>query len=396
MTRGTAFHSRTAQLCEPQNWRRWAGYFVVGSYELAHDREYFAIRNSAALIDVSPLHKYLLRGPDAVRLLDRVVTRDVAKCAVGQVLYTPWCDEDGKVIDDGTITRLDEQTFRLTAAEPNLRWLNDNTYGLKNVSIEDVSDTVAALALQGPLARSILSRVSNVNLENLKYFRAMSGEVDGVKVTVSRTGYTGDLGYEIWIDAAEAVTVWDALIAAGEPYGITPTGILGLDVARIEAGLIMLDVDYTSAKHAITEAQKSSPFELGLGWAVSFDKGDYVGRRALMAEKQRGPAWQFVGLDVEWESLEKVFGEAGLPVQIPLAAWRSDVPIYSGGRQIGYATSGVWSPLLKKYIVLAHVESAQAKPGNQVFMEVTVDHRRRLARAFVTTLPFFDPERKRK
>jgi aminomethyltransferase len=363
---------------------------------MAHDREYFAIRNSAALIDVSPLHKYLLRGPDAVRLLDRVVTRNVAKCAVGQVLYTPWCDEDGKVIDDGTVTRLDEKTFRLTAAEPNLRWLNENTPGLKNVSIEDVSHTVAALALQGPLARAILSRVCNVDLDHLKYFRAASGELGGVKCTVSRTGYTGDLGYEIWMDAASAVTVWDTLIRAGEPYSITPCGILGLDVARIEAGLIMLDVDYTSAKRAITEAQKSSPFELGLGWAVNFEKGNFVGRAALQAERARGPAWQLAGLEVEWESLERVYNEAGLPVQLPQVAWRSDVPIYSGGRQIGYATSGVWSPLLKKYIVLAHLESPHAGPGNQVFMEITVDHKRRLARAFVTKLPFFDPERKRK
>lgn len=396
MTLGTPLHTRTAPLCEPQNWRRWAGYFVVGSYEMAHDREYFAIRNSAALLDVTPLKKYMVRGPDAEKLLDRIVTRNVAKCAPGQVLYTPWCDEDGKVIDDGTVTRFDAETFRLTAAEPNLTWLRENKAGLRNVSIEEVTDNVAALALQGPLARHILNSISNVNLDSLKYFRATSCELRGTKVTISRTGYTGDLGYEIWMDAADSVKVWDALIEAGEQYGITPAGILALDVARIEAGLIMLDVDYTSAKHAITEAQKSSPFELGLGWAVSLDKADYVGKRALAEEKKRGPAWQFVGLEVEWESLEKVYAEAGLPVHIPMVAWRSDIPVYTGGRQVGYATSGVWSPLIKKYIVLAHLESAAAKPGNLVFLEVTVDHKRRLARAFVNKLPFFDPERKRK
>lgn len=395
MTRGTPFHSRTAPLCEPQNWRRWAGYFVVGSYEMNHDREYFAIRNSAALIDITPLHKYILRGPDAVRLLDRIVTRSVAKCAVGRVMYTPWCDEDGKVIDDGTVSRLDGQTFRLTAAEPNLHWLHDNMYGLKNVAIEDTSDSTAAAALQGPLSRAVLKQVSGADLDGLKYFRLTSAEIAGVPATISRTGYTGDLGYEIWVDAAKAGTVWDALIEAGTPYGITPAGILALDVARIEAGLIMLDVDYTSAKKALVESQKSSPFELGLGWAVSFDKGDYVGRRALKAEKERGPAWQLAGLEVEWESLERLYNEVGLPVQLPMTAWRSDVPIYSGGRQIGYATSGVWSPLLKKYVVLAHIESHHAEPGSQVFMEVTADHKRRLARAFTAKLPFFDPERKR-
>ncbi|HLB49203.1 MAG TPA: aminomethyltransferase family protein [Anaerolineales bacterium] len=396
MTRGTPFHSRTAPLCEPQNWRRWAGYFVVGSYEMSHDREYFAIRNSAALIDITPLHKYVLRGPDAVRLLDRIVTRSVAKCVVGQVLYTPWCDEDGKVIDDGTVARLDEQTFRITAAEPNLHWLHDNMYGLRNISVEEVSDSTAALALQGPLSRAILNQISSVNLDSLKYFRLKSVELGGIAVTISRTGYTGDLGYEIWVDAAKAESLWDKLIEAGTPYSVTPAGILALDVARVEAGLIMLDVDYTSAKKALIESQKSSPFELGLGWAVSFDKGEYVGKRALMAEKERGLAWQLAGLEVEWDSLERLFNEVGLPVQLPMAAWRSDVPIYSGGRQIGYATSGVWSPLLKKYVVLAHLESSHAEPGKQVFMEVTVDHKRRLARAFVAKLPFFDPERKRK
>jgi aminomethyltransferase len=396
MTRGTSLHARTAALCEPQNWRRWSGYFVVGSYEMGHDREYFAIRNSAALIDVSPLQKYMLRGPDASRLLDRIVTRNVAKCAVGQVLYTPWCDEQGKVIDDGTLTKFDAETFRLTSAEPNLRWFHENKFGLPNVSIEDVGDSIAALALQGPLARVILNAATGVDLAGLKYFRATDSHIAGVKVTISRTGYTGDLGYEIWMDAKDSIKVWDALMEAGEPHAITPTGILGLDVARIEAGLIMLDVDYTSAKHAITDAQKSSPFELGLGWAVSFDKADYVGRRALLAEKQRGPAWQFVGLEVDWESLEKAYNEAGLPVNIPIVAWRSDIPIYSGGRQIGYATSGVWSPLLKKYLVLAHLDAAYAKPGNQVFMEITVDHKRRLGRAKVAKLPFFDPDRKKK
>jgi aminomethyltransferase len=369
---------------------------VVGSYEMAHDREYFAIRNSAALIDVSPLQKYTLRGRDAVRLLDRLVTRNVAKCSVGQVLYTPWCDEQGKVIDDGTITRLDEHTFRLTSAEPNLRWLYENSLGLRDVSIEDATAETAVLALQGPLSRDILNASANNSIDGLRYFRAIEIQIGGVKVFVSRTGYTGDLGYEIWIDGQDGVKVWDALMLAGERYGITPTGILGLDVARVEAGLIMLDVDYTSAKHAITDAQKSSPFELGLGWAVSFDKTEFIGKRALEIEKRRGPTWQLAGLEVDYETLERVYAEADLPLHLPITAWRSDIPIYSGGRQIGYATSGVWSPLLKKYIVLAHLEAAQAKEGNQVFMEVTVDHKRRLTRATVSKLPFFDPERKKK
>ncbi len=404
MLRPTPFHSRTSTLCEAQNWRRWAGYLTAGSYELTHEREYWAVRNSAALFDVSPLYKYLITGPDATRLLNRVVTRDVSKCAVGQVMYTPWCDEAGKVIDDGTISRLDEQTFRLTAADPNLRWLGQNALRL-NVRIEDVSDTTAALSLQGPNSRPILASISNsptplrsasgAIVSTLRYFRLAQAQVAGIPVTISRTGYTGDLGYEIWADAKHAEALWDVLMEAGHDYGITPAGILALDVARVEAGLLLIEVDYQSARHALIEAQKSSPFELGLGWAVSLDKGNFVGRKALLAEKARGPAWQLVGLEVEWKGLERLYTEVGLPPQLPAITVRASLPVSSVGQQVGYATSSCWSPLLKKYIALAHLETAHARPGNLVMLEVTVEHRRRYAPARVVALPFFNPERKR-
>ena len=261
--RHTPFHERTSKLCLPQNWRRWAGYIVVGSYELTLDREYWAIRNSAALIDVSPLMKYMLTGKDAAALLHKVTTRNIYKLSVGQVYYTGWCDDEGKMIDDGTVARLDETTFRLTAAEPNLRWLLMNAVGL-DVEITEVTDSVAALSFQGPNSRVILNRVADDPVDGLKYFRLMQNKVDGIPVTISRTGYTGDLGFEIWMDAKDALTIWDALMDAGHGYGITPVGILALDMARVEAGLFMLDVDYTSAGHAWIESQKSSPFELGL------------------------------------------------------------------------------------------------------------------------------------
>jgi len=394
MLRGTPFHSRTSTLCEAQNWRRWAGYLTAGSYELTHEREYWAIRNSGALFDVSPLYKYLITGPDALRLLNRIVTRDVSKCAVGQVMYTPWCDEAGKVIDDGTISRLDERTFRLTSADPNLRWLHQNAFRL-NVRIEDVSDTTAALSLQGPNSRAVLKRLCDAGLDKLKYFRVTSTKIRDIPVQISRTGYTGDLGYEIWVDAKHAEALWDALMGAGHDYGITPAGILALDVARVEAGLLLIEVDYQSARHALVEAQQSSPFELGLGWAVSFDKGNFIGRKALLAERARGPAWQFVGLEVEWKGLERLYNEVGLPPQLPAITVRASLPVSSVGQQVGYATSSCWSPLLKKYIALAHLETAHAKPGDLVMMEVTVEHRRRYAPARVVALPFFNPERKR-
>jgi aminomethyltransferase len=256
---GTPFHARTAPLVEGQTWRRWAGFVVASSYELHHDREYHAIRSSAALFDVSPLFKYHVRGPDAVRLLDRVVTRDVASAKVGQVLYTPWCNADGKVLDDGTVSILSPEFLRLTSADPNYRWLGENARGL-DVTIEDASDAVAALALQGPSARTILEHATGTDLSTLRYFRLTNALIRGVPVTITRTGYTGDLGYEIWMDAEQAISVWDVLMAEGTPLGLTPAGILALDVARIEAGLLLLDVDYCpSAASVRVRAEPRNP-----------------------------------------------------------------------------------------------------------------------------------------
>jgi aminomethyltransferase len=390
----TPFHERTAPLCQGQTWRRWAGHLVASSYELVHEREYHAIRNAAALLDVSPLYKYLVTGPDAGRLLDRVVTRNVAACRVGQVLYTPWCDAAGKVQDDGTIARLDETTFRMTSAEPNLRWLSLNASGL-DVTVSDVSASTAALALQGPTSRAILQQLTDLDLTGLRYFGIAATTLAGIPVTVSRTGYTGDLGYEIWVDAERAVPLWDAVMAAGGPYGITPCGLLALDVARIEAGLILLDVDYLPAHRALIEDQKSSPYELSLGWAVKLDKETFVGKAALAAEAARGPSWKLVGLETDWDALEALFADVGLPPRLPTAAWRVSVPVYAGGRQVGYATSGCWSPLLKKSLALAHVEAAHGAVGTEVAIEVTVEHRRKRAAARVVPTPFFNPERKR-
>jgi glycine cleavage system T protein (aminomethyltransferase) len=394
MLKSTPFHTRTAPLVRAQTWRRWAGHQVASAYEPHPDREYAAIRNAAALIDVSPLYKYRITGPDGVRLLDRMVTRNVQKCAVGQVLYTPWCDAHGKVIDDGTISRLDDTTFRLTSAEPNLRWLSMNAVGM-DVSIEDVSERTAALALQGPLTRTILQQVSPADFAKLKYFRLVHTTIRDIPVTVSRTGYTGDLGYELWVDAGRAVPLWDAMIDAGTPYGLTPAGIWALDIARIEAGLIMLDVDYYSAHHALIADQKSSPLEINLAWTVSADKGPYNGRRPIRAEAARGSSWAFVGVDIDWTSLERAYAERHLPPQLPTIAWRGSAPLFRRGRQIGYATSGCWSPLLKKYLALAHVQSPHFAPGTSVEIELTVEHRRKRIDGAVTKLPFFDPERKR-
>jgi aminomethyltransferase len=394
MLKVTPFHPRTAALSEGQAWRRWAGYLVASVYELSHEREYHAIRNSAALFDVSPLYKYHVAGPDAERLVDRVVTRDVHKAKVGQVLYTPWCDARGKVIDDGTVSRLGEQRFRLTAADPNLRWLEENGRGMR-ATVEDVSESIAALSLQGPLSRQILELASESDLSGLKFFRLREAAIRGIPVTITRTGYTGDLGYEIWVDAAQAISLWDALIEVGTPFGITPAGILALDLARVEAGLLLIEVDYVSSRHALIDMQTSSPFELSLDWTVALDKPAFNGRHALVAEAARGPAWRFVGLEVDWEALERLYADVGLAPRLPTTTWRTSVPVYRDGQQIGYATSGCWSPLLKRYLALVHLEAQHAVEGTEVSMEMTVEHRRKHARAVVRKLPFLDLERKR-
>ena len=392
----TPFHERTSQLCLPQNWRRWAGYLVAGSYDLTLDREYWAIRNAAALIDVTPLMKYIVKGKDASRLLNRVVTRDMDKLKVGQVYYTGWCDNEGKMIDDGTISRLDETTYRMTSADPNLRWLSMNAVGL-DVQITEVTDQVAALSFQGPNSRKILNKVADDPIDGLKYFRLMQNQVDGIPVTVSRTGYTGDLGFEIWMEAKDALTIWDALMDAGTDYGIAPVGILAMDMARVEAGLFMIEVDYTSSNHAWIEPQKSSPFELGLDWTVALDKqGYFVGRRALEREKREGSAWKLMGLEVEWEGMEQLFKEVGLPPQIPGMAIRASLPVLMGNVQVGYASTSTWSPLLKKYIALAHLQKPYYEVGTNVRMEITVEHHRRHAPAKVVKLPFYEPGWKKK
>ena len=391
----TPLHPRTAALCESQEWRNWAGYLAAGTYEPTHEREYYAIRNAAALIDVSPLFKYEVNGSDALRLVNRIITRNVARCAVGQVMYSPWCDDLGMVIDDGTIARLEENRFRITAAEPNLAWFQDCGVGL-NAQVRDVSEELATLALQGPNARSILLKVVNdANLEGLRYYRFSPGNMGGIPLLISRTGYTGDLGYELWIDPQTAVKVWDKIFEEGEGFGIAPVGIVALDIARIEAGLVMLQVDYISARKALIEEQKSSPFELGLGWTVDLKKEYFIGRKALLAEKRRGSQWNLVGVEVDWTSLEREFSGVNLVPQVVGRASRSAVPVYRDDWQIGHVSSHTFSPILKKYIGIATIESRYAELGSPVEIEITVEYVRRKARATIVRLPFFDPPRKR-
>jgi aminomethyltransferase len=392
---GTAFHPRTAALNRKLQWREWAGYWAAGAYADAPDIEYNAIREAAALIDVTPLFKYLVSGPDATRLVDRVSVRDATKLKVDQVWYSCWCDDHGKVVDDGTITRLDEATYRWTAADPSLRWFRMNARGL-DVQIEEITESTAALALQGPKSRDVLERATGQSFGDLRYFLRRASRVGDIDVDVSRTGYTGDLGYELWVDSAQAVRLWDAVLEAGSAFGARPAGMLALDVARVEAGLILLEVDYTSSRLALIPEQAYSPFELGiLGAMVKFDKGDFVGKRALMAEQAAGgPPRRLVGLELDWNRLEALYAAQDLPPVMQPITSRTHVPLYAGRAQVGRVTSTTWSPTLKKAIALASVESAHSVIGTKLQVEWTVEAKRGRVDALVSEMPFFNPPRK--
>jgi aminomethyltransferase len=390
---GTAFHERTFALCESLNYREWSGYYTVSAYESHHEHEYNAIRNASALIDVSPLFKYLVTGPDAAKLVDRLITRDVSKMQAGQVVYTPWCDEHGKVIDDGTVSRLGDRTFRWTSADPSLRWFRQNAAGM-NVEIEDISEAVAAVALQGPTSANLLRSVAKADIDHLKYFRVTSGTIAGVPVDISRTGYTGDLGYEIWMPAGRAVAVWDALMDGGRPFDIKPAGMLALDVARIEAGLLLIEVDFFSCRKAVIASQSYSPYELGMDRLVSLEKGRFIGQRVLRAEHARGPARRIVGLEIDWNEVEKIYDAAGLAPAVAATASRVAVPVYRGGRQVGKATSTTWSPVLKRMIALATIDRPHYAEGTALQFEMTVEAVRHRVAAKVVKTPFFSPPRK--
>lgn len=390
----TPFHSRTSQLMQANQWRRWSSHSVASAYEMTSDREYLAVRNSCAVFDVSPLCKYHVTGRQALEYLNKLVTRDVSKCAVGGLQYTPWCDSNGLVIDDGTIANLGNGLYRLTAAEPNFRWLQEVAQGFE-VQIEDVSDQFGTLAVQGPKAQEVLCEVFGEEFRQLKFYRWGEYQFQDKPLVVSRTGYTGDLGYEVWIPVDQAVDFWDELMRVGKRYALQPSGIWALDTARIEAGLIMLDVDYTPITKSIVASQASSPFELGLGWAVNFNKGNFIGRRALLREKELGSKFSLVGLEIDHVELERLHESMGLPLQLPFVPWREIVPIFFEGKQVGYATCGGWSPTLKRYLALAQVEPFFAHEGHQMTIDLLVDRYRKSIPAVIRNLPFFNPERKR-
>jgi aminomethyltransferase len=397
MPRPTPFHSRTSARCESQSWQEWSGFLSANSYELEYAHEYNAVRTACALFDISPLYKYHLGGPGAAGLLDRVLTRDARRLEVGQVAYTTWCDDDGKLIDDGTVTRLAPELYRLTAAIPTLDWLQDNNRGI-DASVEDVSEAFAGLSLQGPTSRDLLQTLADADLSQLRYFRQLETKLAGLPVSISRTGYTGDLGFEIFVDPSRAERLWDELSEAGRAFNMRPAGNVALDMLRIEAGLLLIDADFVSSVRTLFEVQKSTPYELGLGWTVALGKEYFVGQDALRREKERGPSWATVGIVLDLVALEAVYSRFGMPLHLPYHSWNDHVPLHADAERrehVGRATSGTWSPSLKSYVAIARVRPRLGAPGSRVFIEETVEGERFPIPAQVVKLPFFDPPRKR-
>ena len=396
VTVGSAFYPRQRELNSTQAWNDWSGYFAAAVYASFHDIEYNAIREAAGVIDVSPLYKYLVRGPGAGALLDRVMTRDISKLLVDQVCYAAWCDEEGKVIDDGTVTRIAFDTYRITSADPCFRWFGMNATGL-DVEIADVSETLAGLGLQGKLSREVLQAATGEDWSGVGYFRRRVSRIAGVEVDVTRTGYTGDRGYELWVPADQALAVWDWVFDVGQAYGIHPFGIRALDVARVEAGLILIEAEYTSARHAWSPELKYSPFELGLGRLVRFDKpAEFVGKRALLAERRAGgPARRLMGLELDWSGIEAMYTRHGLAPAVSPTVHRDPVPVYREGQRVGRATSVCWGPTIKKMVGFGSLGRAHEKPGTRVSVEWTVEGERGKVGATVVPLPFLDLRRKR-
>ena len=395
MTLETPFHPRTAELNQARRWRKWSGFFIADSYFPAHDLEYHAIRFSAALFDVTPMCKYRVSGPDAAKLVNRVITRRVDRIKPMRAIYTPWCDHDGRVLDDGTVALLADGSYFWTAAEPQHGWLDAASEGL-NVTIEDLTERLCALSLQGPCSRDVLSRAVGRDMSDLPFFGRADVTIGGVPVSISRTGYSGDLGYELWIPFEQALPVWDALIKAGEDYTLRVAGMEALDVARLEAGLIMAGVDYHSGRTARHPSLAVSPYEIGMDRLVDLDKPAFIGKRALMDEVAAGgPANRLVGLELDLNVFEDAYLDLGYPIEHPLRAWRHVTPLMRKGETIGRATSGTFSPLLKRSIALGFLPTKHAEVGSTVSIEWQIEETRQQIPATVVPLPFLDLPRKR-
>jgi aminomethyltransferase len=397
MIRTTPFHERTSALNETGLWEHWSGHLAAQRYQMSDKFEYFAVRNSAGIFDSSPLYKYRIHGPDAERFLAGVLARDIRTCPPGHAQYTIWCDDRGFVVEDGVVLRHGPNDYLLTAAEPNLAYFAD-LIGRDDVRIEEVSHDFATLAIQGPRSRDLVTKLVP-GAATIPYFGLASGKIAGSPVTVSRTGYSGDLGFEIWIETPDALKVWDTVWESVQGYGVLPFGLDALGMLRIEAGLLLLDVDFGSSRFAWTDEDRSTPFEIGLGWMLrdlANDDRAFIGRRALEREvADSSSRWRFTGLVLDWEDYDRIYNGAGLippkdhtPIVEELFVYDDEI------RQVGYSTSFMYSPMLQRHIAMARVRPDLAKPGSKVRLEVDVNHKYEYVKARTARMPLYNPARK--
>lgn len=391
----TPFHDRVEAACTTGLWSHWAGKLVVDKYQMSEKAEYFSVRNGVGVFDTSPLYKYRIQGPDAEAFLAGVLARDIRTCRPGRAQYTLWCDDGGHVLEDGVVLRLSHDDFLLTAARPNLTYLR-GLIGRERVEVVDVSDDYGALAVQGPRARAVLEQLAP-EVADLGFFDVVEAKLAGAPVTISRTGYTGDLGYEVWVGAADAPAVWDAVFEAGAPHGIAPFGQIALLMARIEAGLLLIDVDFQSARYADNDMQKTTPVELGFGWMFrKLDDRPFIGRRAIERELADGTSrWKTVGLIVDWDEFDRMHTEVGLFPPKDHSPYHEEMMVYDDEHTtVGFAKSFMYSPMLQRHIAIAAVRPDLAELGTRVNLEVTLNHRYQKVPATVARMPFYNPERK--
>ena len=377
----TPFHERTYEACYNNDWYRWAGYKIAREYSNT-ELEYTAMRNTAGVLDITPMHKYDIKGADAIKFVDKLVTRNVTEIKSGQVMYIIWCNEDGNVIDDGTVFCFDSNHLRIFCAERNLNWFSDTAIGF-DVEVEDVSDTIAALAFQGPLSCKILNLLNVKNIENLRPFYFDDFDLNGCKVTISRTGFSGDLGYEIWCKNEDAISVWDSLFKFNRDYKVLPAGMNALEMVRVEAGFIQPNADFMSAEQALRPNRMRNPFELGMGWLVDLNKNYFTGKKNLVNLKKKTLTKKLVGLDIQGD--KPAIGS---------------VLYDKNKKEIGIVTAGMWSPSLKSNIAFGYVDKDHMKIGSKVFAEIyhpeELEYKKIWAECSVVKKQFFNPPRRHK
>ena len=397
MIRTTPFHTRLSELNSQHLYTHWQGHLSPLRYTHAPKHEYFAVRNSVGVFDTSPLFKYRITGADAERLLMGTLTRDIRSCRPGQAMYTVWCDDRGFVMEDGVAFRHSDNEFLLTTARPALGWFADLGRHLR-VAIEDVSDDYGMLAVQGPKSRVVLAELTD-EVGGLGYFDHAPAKIGSVPVTVSRTGYTGDLGFEITVGSDDAIEVLDAVLEAGRPYGVRPFGEEALMMLRVEAGLALIDVDWHNSRTAWVDADRVTPKELGMGWmlrGVREDDRAFIGRDAIRRELEEGTSrWATTGFIVDWEDWDRLYRDAGLlppkdPQPLPYEVMLRD----DDGAEVGYATAFMYSPVLQRHIGMGRVRPDLAAPDSPVRVELTLNHHTVTVAARTARLPLFNPSRK--